>query len=151
MPAIGSTPYIRGNVGRSSRGGGEPDEIIPVVALGLPAAAQVFVDRAALARLNGGGELDGADDAGLFDQVANSLLTGQRFGGGAAVGRKLGARVAGRVRAVVRIFAARRDDGQDQIGQRRPLRRNRSEEHTSELQSLMRISYAGFCLQKKKQ
>src|SRR3546814_6810033 len=26
----------------------------------------------------------------------------------------------------------------------------RSEEHTSELQSLMRTSYAGFCLQKKK-
>src|SRR3546814_3427728 len=26
---------------------------------------------------------------------------------------------------------------------------NRSEEHTSELQSLMRISYAGFCLKKK--
>src|SRR3546814_2435942 len=26
---------------------------------------------------------------------------------------------------------------------------NRSEEHTSELQSLMRISYAVFCLQKK--
>src|SRR3546814_995677 len=30
-----------------------------------------------------------------------------------------------------------------------PVRR-RSEEHTSELQSLMRISYAVFCLQKKK-
>src|SRR3546814_4858616 len=28
---------------------------------------------------------------------------------------------------------------------------NRSEEHTSELQSLMRISYAVFCLNKKKQ
>src|SRR3546814_7091122 len=28
--------------------------------------------------------------------------------------------------------------------------RDRSEEHTSELQSLMRISYAGFCLNKKK-
>src|SRR3546814_7729550 len=28
---------------------------------------------------------------------------------------------------------------------------DRSEEHTSELQSLMRISYAVFCLQKKKQ
>src|SRR3546814_2600438 len=28
-------------------------------------------------------------------------------------------------------------------------RRNRSEEHTSELQSLMRISYAVFCLNKK--
>src|SRR3546814_4141914 len=28
--------------------------------------------------------------------------------------------------------------------------KERSEEHTSELQSLMRISYAGFCLKKKK-
>src|SRR3546814_4089036 len=33
---------------------------------------------------------------------------------------------------------------------RRPSRRFRSEEHTSELQSLMRISYAVFCLTKKK-
>src|SRR3546814_3724549 len=31
----------------------------------------------------------------------------------------------------------------------RHLRRSRSEEHTSELQSLMRISYAVFCLKKK--
>src|SRR3546814_4699632 len=30
------------------------------------------------------------------------------------------------------------------------VRANRSEEHTSELQSLMRISYAVFCLKKKK-
>src|SRR3546814_10234314 len=30
------------------------------------------------------------------------------------------------------------------------LRATRSEEHTSELQSLMRISYAVFCLKKKK-
>src|SRR3546814_3873672 len=30
-----------------------------------------------------------------------------------------------------------------------PIRRYRSEEHTSELQSLMRISYAVFCLKKK--
>src|SRR3546814_1019631 len=29
------------------------------------------------------------------------------------------------------------------------VRRMRSEEHTSELQSLMRIPYAGFCLKKK--
>src|SRR3546814_1518574 len=34
-------------------------------------------------------------------------------------------------------------------GRLRP--RARSEEHTSELQSLMRISYAVFCLKKKKQ
>src|SRR3546814_9314910 len=32
---------------------------------------------------------------------------------------------------------------------RRRLRKGRSEEHTSELQSLMRISYAVFCLKKK--
>src|SRR3546814_7080130 len=32
----------------------------------------------------------------------------------------------------------------------RALGQNRSEEHTSELQSLMRISYAVFCLKKKK-
>src|SRR3546814_9127722 len=31
-----------------------------------------------------------------------------------------------------------------------PRRAGRSEEHTSELQSLMRISYAVFCLKKKK-
>src|SRR3546814_3470617 len=31
-----------------------------------------------------------------------------------------------------------------------PFERHRSEEHTSELQSLMRISYAVFCLKKKK-
>src|SRR3546814_4091390 len=30
------------------------------------------------------------------------------------------------------------------------IREGRSEEHTSELQSLMRISYAVFCLKKKK-
>src|SRR3546814_9735073 len=33
---------------------------------------------------------------------------------------------------------------------RRLSKKNRSEEHTSELQSLMRISYAVFCLKKKK-
>src|SRR3546814_9973692 len=40
-------------------------------------------------------------------------------------------------------FPARTADGV-------PFRDIRSEEHTSELQSLMRISYAVFCLKKKK-
>src|SRR3546814_2459484 len=35
-------------------------------------------------------------------------------------------------------------------GERRYVSLVRSEEHTSELQSLMRISYAVFCLKKKK-
>src|SRR3546814_5635173 len=34
--------------------------------------------------------------------------------------------------------------------ERSTLSKSRSEEHTSELQSLMRISYAVFCLKKKK-
>src|SRR3546814_9141610 len=36
------------------------------------------------------------------------------------------------------------------VDRTRRLRRGRSEEHTSELQSLMRTSYAVFCLKKKK-
>src|SRR3546814_7180634 len=40
----------------------------------------------------------------------------------------------------------RGDQRRLELRQRRP----RSEEHTSELQSLMRISYAVFCLKKKK-
>src|SRR3546814_1498451 len=48
-----------------------------------------------------------------------------------------------------------RDDAVDRSDRRRQgghvrARRRRSEEHTSELQSLMRISYAVFCLKKKK-
>src|SRR3546814_5241134 len=41
----------------------------------------------------------------------------------------------------------------EQVGDRLPQQERiaRSEEHTSELQSLMRISYAVFCLKKKKQ
>src|SRR3546814_2011131 len=44
------------------------------------------------------------------------------------------------------FFLLRR--GKDQISNQAPVK---SEEHTSELQSLMRTSYAGFCLKKKKQ
>src|SRR3546814_10302150 len=40
-------------------------------------------------------------------------------------------------------------NGADEPGQARFALIMRSEEHTSELQSLMRISYAVFCLQKK--
>src|SRR3546814_10341547 len=44
----------------------------------------------------------------------------------------------------LRAYGSRRSSG------RRWCRTDRSEEHTSELQSLMRISYAVFCLKKKK-
>src|SRR3546814_7275846 len=53
--------------------------------------------------------------------------------------RRLHLRRGHRQAVVERQRVARADHGQ------------RSEEHTSELQSLMRISYAVFCLKKKKQ
>src|SRR3546814_6194986 len=40
--------------------------------------------------------------------------------------------------------------GADEAPEPEPASVHRSEEHTSELQSLMRISYAVFCLKKKK-
>src|SRR3546814_3450521 len=48
-------------------------------------------------------------------------------------------------------FVRRRRARGDQRGADRRLLARRSEEHTSELQSLMRISYAVFCLKKKKE
>src|SRR3546814_4166285 len=77
--------------------------------------------------------------------------------------RKLGNSIRGPVgRAPWRDRRIARSDN-DRPGQRRVLpgrashydrrideERDRSEEHTSELQSLMRISYAVFCLKKKK-
>src|SRR3546814_3695188 len=66
-----------------------------------------------------------------------------------------GARVArdrrGRRRVVVAFVGVVEID-RDDIGRvrRGPAQQHRSEEHTSELRSLMRISYAVFCLKKKK-
>src|SRR3546814_7661754 len=48
---------------------------------------------------------------------------------------------------IARCFGA---GNRGQMGQEDRGRMHRSEEHTSELQSLMRISYAVFCLKKKK-
>src|SRR3546814_7849346 len=56
--------------------------------------------------------------------------------------------------ATVHWCASRYDDriypGTRPFAAPRDCRDRRSEEHTSELQSLMRISYAVFCLKKKK-
>src|SRR3546814_1892291 len=48
-----------------------------------------------------------------------------------------------RVNALARLLSRQTANEQTQLS-------GRSEEHTSELQSLMRISYAVFCLKKKK-
>src|SRR3546814_9276271 len=50
-----------------------------------------------------------------------------------------------------RGMIAARNDAYERVARRSDVRfvHRRSEEHTSELQSLMRISYAVFCLKKK--
>src|SRR3546814_9022637 len=50
-----------------------------------------------------------------------------------------------------RILRKIAENAPDQLGDTSTLADPRSEEHTSELQSLMRIPYAVFCLKKKKQ
>src|SRR3546814_10603109 len=52
--------------------------------------------------------------------------------------------------AVLRSIPARATRQADVDQRHEDSRQPRSEEHTSELQSLMRISYAVFCLKKKK-
>src|SRR3546814_5561450 len=70
------------------------------------------------------GEADGKMEAGL-----ERRRVGRRAAERRPQGRQSG------------LLQHRPDPGRDQ---------SRSEEHTSELQSLMRISYAVFCLKKKK-
>src|SRR3546814_2490657 len=64
--------------------------------------------------------------------------------GGGQCDQVVGSKAGGLIGAAV----GRMDDGAALVERYRPVRR--SEEHTSELQSLMRISYAVFCVKKKK-
>src|SRR3546814_5998588 len=59
------------------------------------------------------------------------------------------ARDLGRILDEVIDIIGHRQLGEDITGEEFAFGLNRSEEHTSELQSLMRISYAVFCLKKK--
>src|SRR3546814_9644794 len=65
-------------------------------------------------------------------------------------GRLSGGGIGGELRVdhPPRVHDEKRSDHEDQEPERDGF--DRSEEHTSELQSLMRISYAVFCLKKKK-
>src|SRR3546814_2720494 len=84
----------------------------------------------------------GAAGAGGRDDAADALLADDPVLEGSRHGAHRGAAVASEDAAgaatVIGSHHVRRHVG-------------RSEEHTSELQSLMRISYAVFCLKKKKQ
>src|SRR3546814_8596785 len=67
--------------------------------------------------------------------------------------RPVGLQLVERPLQVVRHLAALAGERKAEVvpcGRRQQHRDHRSEEHTSELQSLMRTSYAVFCLKKKK-
>src|SRR3546814_10843446 len=114
------------------------------------------VARRLLADHPGGEQQFHPQRAGRALALANELVgvgVGDRPGGdrGHAV-REIG---HARVRIAVIVGADRADDDADRALLRGDVRSHeptsRSEEHTSELQSLMRISYAVFCLKKKQQ
>src|SRR3546814_4666223 len=75
---------------------------------------------------------------------------GRRVAKGGGGTRNSSPSPAKRERAGVRGESGRRGKPSPHPALRASLSRCRSEEHTSELQSLMRISYAVFCLKKKK-
>src|SRR3546814_10801805 len=91
--------------------------------------------------------------------LGHSTLLWVQEPGGAAKGAEAGSHCGAKLRAVgnepfpfegfargCRISACRRGSGHLDTD---PVAAARSDEHTSELQSLMRISYAVFCLTKK--
>src|SRR3546814_8844076 len=95
-----------------------------------------------------------------LDEVELAVLVEELDGAGAAVAELAHGGCHARADGLALGGVQRRREGFLQQLLVTPLQRavalaevdgTRSEEHTSELQSLMRISYAVFCLQKKKQ
>src|SRR3546814_5688287 len=98
----------------------------------------------------------GAGGAGFPDQVgaiAGHLSDGARARVGFQPPRRASRRAVAKLcttNSVIRMLASARPNRSK--GEKSVPNTDfspRSEEHTSELQSLMRISYAGFCLKKK--
>src|SRR3546814_5260321 len=87
----------------------------------LEIAARAFGDRRARALASGNGD---PDDARIVDEPGDLVVRGEN------IGEDSGWRAC--------AF--------EELGKSERALRNRSEAHTSELQSLMRISYAVFCL-----
>src|SRR3546814_7888930 len=96
------------------------------------------------------------DGAGFWTLATNLIWRPSRTPASHQDDRRISFRFGGASR--LRLGAARRNQNHEQAS---PIGKGagivlqsgfhiRSEEHTSELQSLMRISYAVFCLKKKK-
>src|SRR3546814_2702986 len=128
----------------------------------LPEERLAFAQAAAIAMLEAGGSLEATyesvwkivrDDATVLAPGRRHLLQSNREGvvTDVRVCSFMNVTSAGRIefshKSFMEYFVA--DVIVKRIGERKPIKLLRSEEHTSELQSLMRISYAVFCLKKK--
>src|SRR3546814_7351519 len=89
----------------------------------------------------GGDVLAEAERAGADRLFEDAVIAAVALGDEAAILGAQDAGIAGRERKVARLVEVMRGG---------EFEATRSEEHTSELQSLMRISYAVFCLKKNK-
>src|SRR3546814_10773341 len=100
-------------------------------------------------------EDDVIEDEGRARQIAGEREEGRDRSGGAVQPRERDVRQEGACFGSDADAGAALVDLAEERGERRegfdprPHHMRRSEEHTSELQSLKRISYAVFCLQKK--
>src|SRR3546814_10195957 len=82
--------------------------------------------------------------------VCSSDLLGHMLGFAHAILPGPARDLAFEIIARLAVIAQPRADEIGAVQRRQRIAHRRSEEHTSELQSLMRISYAVFCLKKKK-
>src|SRR3546814_6733224 len=94
-----------------------------------------------------------AEDVGVMALHPRRGIGDQCETRGVALGKAVGAETLDLLEGLFGevAFITARDHAIDQLvaKMRNPARQLRSEEHTSELQSLMRTSYAAFCLKKK--
>src|SRR3546814_8598678 len=89
----------------------------------------------------------GAGSSGTFSRKREKGLSSPSYGTGL---KRIAVPAGATGRRALPGFRDRKGPNENPAAVRRH-RAGRSEEHTSELQSLMRISYAVFCLKKKKQ
>src|SRR3546814_9394100 len=99
---------------------------------------------------------NGVERAAQFvDELADRIAGAAGILGRASIGCFVGLRAAGAAAIAAELPRRRLEPGQGRkapfpgVSGRAFQDHPRSAEHTSELQSLMRISYAVFCLQKK--
>src|SRR3546814_5413862 len=99
-----------------------------------------------------GGQSEVAEQTGQEQRLSSAGSAASDFWQTAGIGKPLRKRFQNgaefRIAYITQTLSHVAGHGLQHFGRRTPFRR--SEEHTSELQSLMRISYAVFCLKKKK-